>query len=708
LPAGASVLVISKGDNDLLELEGRCGWHFPQTAAGVYAGHHPADDAEAIRHLEDLKTRGAGFLLIPAAAFWWLDHYKDFRRHLDSQYRRLACQEDTCLIYDLSSLPSAGQAPPVTSSPDKAHAPFPAPLNPPPTGPGPASPALATALPAGSSPSGPAPDRAGIETSSPAGGEPHPHSAPARPTLGCILDEFTAACLGPECALVTFRPDNWKERLDQHRIDLLLVESAWQGNGGSWQYKIASMPQAMGEELVEVVNYCKARRVPTVFWNKEDPPHFGRFIHRASLFDAVFTSDADLIPKYRQAVRHDRVYGLSFAAQPGIHHPILETDRVHNVCFAGAYYATDHDERRLDMEHILRPALAFGLHIYDRQHGLAGPHAQAYQFPEIYQAAIQGRLDYQDMIKAYKWYKVFLNVNCVKDSPTMFSRRVFELLASGTPVISSYSRGIVEMLGKDLVSIANSAEETCAHLEELLHDENHWARVALKGLREVVSRHTYGHRLAEICAAVQVPFEGVREPVVAVAVQADASQDLRRLARTLARQTYRKFRLLLLAGDKLTSAGIETMGNTLPDIMIHLLPSGSGGSDLLARAAGADYAWFPNLRDFYGNHFLKDAVLAARYSEADVIGKKTHYAADADDSVVRLNEPGFEYRWVSMVNGPSAIVKVACLEAESWQAGAAGLGLSMAGRRVLSIDRFNYVRGGAGLEGAPSLAVACV
>src|SRR5262249_41254959 len=47
VPAGATVLVFSHGDDDLLRLPGRTGWHFPQTAGGVYDKSKPADSARA-------------------------------------------------------------------------------------------------------------------------------------------------------------------------------------------------------------------------------------------------------------------------------------------------------------------------------------------------------------------------------------------------------------------------------------------------------------------------------------------------------------------------------------------------------------------------------------------------------------------------------------------------------------------------------------
>jgi hypothetical protein len=101
VPLSSTVLVVSRGDDDLLNLGGRRAWHFPQTSDGLYAGHHPADSAAAIKHLEDLRARGADVLLLPATAFWWLRHYSSFAEHLEQTYELLVRQEDACMIYSL-------------------------------------------------------------------------------------------------------------------------------------------------------------------------------------------------------------------------------------------------------------------------------------------------------------------------------------------------------------------------------------------------------------------------------------------------------------------------------------------------------------------------------------------------------------------------------------------------------------------------------
>jgi hypothetical protein len=100
LPPDAHVLVVSKGDNGLLELAGRRAAHFPQEPDGTYLGYYPADSAAAIEHLEVLRARGAGFLLLPGTAFWWLEHYAAFARHLDERHERI-WDDERCAIYRL-------------------------------------------------------------------------------------------------------------------------------------------------------------------------------------------------------------------------------------------------------------------------------------------------------------------------------------------------------------------------------------------------------------------------------------------------------------------------------------------------------------------------------------------------------------------------------------------------------------------------------
>src|SRR5712692_7981353 len=90
VPEGAIVAVVSRGDSELIRFAGRGGWHFPRMSSGAYAGHHPSDDADAIARLEAARRNGAQFLVLPATAYWWLDYYAGFKRHVEACYRRVA------------------------------------------------------------------------------------------------------------------------------------------------------------------------------------------------------------------------------------------------------------------------------------------------------------------------------------------------------------------------------------------------------------------------------------------------------------------------------------------------------------------------------------------------------------------------------------------------------------------------------------------
>jgi GT2 family glycosyltransferase len=106
VPTGATVLVVSRGDEALLELDDRRALHFPQTEDGSWAGHHPGDSAEAIGQLEALRDGGAEYLVVPATYSWWLNHYEGLEHHLASHYETLVSDDGTGAIYRLQEASS--------------------------------------------------------------------------------------------------------------------------------------------------------------------------------------------------------------------------------------------------------------------------------------------------------------------------------------------------------------------------------------------------------------------------------------------------------------------------------------------------------------------------------------------------------------------------------------------------------------------------
>jgi hypothetical protein len=93
--------MVSRGDDRLLQLEGRVAGHFPADAAGQYAGYYPETAGEAVGQLLKLRSRGTQFVVFPATAFWWLEFYPQLASWL---VPALVWSGDDCAIYELTRL----------------------------------------------------------------------------------------------------------------------------------------------------------------------------------------------------------------------------------------------------------------------------------------------------------------------------------------------------------------------------------------------------------------------------------------------------------------------------------------------------------------------------------------------------------------------------------------------------------------------------
>lgn len=507
--------------------------------------------------------------------------------------------------------------------------------------------------------------------------------------VACILDTFSFDCFKYECNLVKFGPDNWQQVLELERPHFLFVESTWQGNDGAWQYKIANYNSPQGDELKQLINWCRERNIPTVFWNKEDPVHFDRFVETAKLFDYVFTTDQNCIGQYQKLCGHKRVFALPFAAQPQLHNPIQVFDHHRgSICFAGTYYANRHKQRKLEMEEILDVARKYELEIYDRNHGLQGKGSENIRYPKRFHPHIIGGLPYEQIVKAYKQYKLFINVNSVTDSPTMFSRRVFEILAAGTPVISTYAKGIENLLGKETVTMVNGKQEAEEAIKGLLKDDDARVRLAQRGIRQVLQEHTYAQRLREICARLGIEV-GEKTPNVTIFAHTANDQEVEKVMDSVLRQKYEKSNLqLICVVPQQTTFKYKTIKSNCvyedmdkEEQLKYLQEKVTG--DLILHL-------YPN--NYYGPWYIADMVQAMQYSGSDIVTKIAHYQYNV--TLAQLSSK-FEHAYVDNLNQACLVKKKLLMDNRLGfnqdELIAKGPELHALGARIYSSDRFNYL-----------------
>ena len=427
-------------------------------------------------------------------------------------------------------------------------------------------------------------------------------------TILGIMDEFTGDCFRDDVRLIQPRPDNWLPLFDKYKPELVFIESAWKGNFGSWQYRVAHYTNKPGPELQELADYARQNGVPVIFWNKEDPVHHDKFMSAAKVADVIFTTDVNMVPSYKKKTGNQFAYGLPFAAQPQLHRPAQLSRRVNSVCFAGSWYAGRHVERSETMKWLLTAAQDFPLDIYDRNFGTG-----VFPFPENFAKNVKGKLPYRDLCESYARYRVFLNVNSVTDSPTMFSRRVFELMASGTPVVSTYSRGIEEIFGNESIWLVRNIDEARAAIHTLMTDDVEWRRRSLTGIRQVFSNHTYRHRLQQIGDRLGLKLDGGIKPKVILYVFVKNAKQLHAVSEFAKSQSWRNFIIEVECHKSVKWVGVQD--NMIKRAAGHMLAAHAVEQETGLFEGEVPLYGIISPEMLYGKDYLVDLVNASIYAD---------------------------------------------------------------------------------------------
>ena len=494
--------------------------------------------------------------------------------------------------------------------------------------------------------------------------------------VACILDTFSFNVFAPEADLCQLTPQNWKHEIKECKPNMLFIESAWRGKDDLWRDKIHKLSQ----ELVDIIVYCRKHGIPTVFWNKEDPYHFDDFIDMVQYFDFVFTTDINCVSQYKSELGHDNIFLLPFACQPKIHNPIEKFERKDAFVFAGAYYP-HFPERMSVFEDFIKHLTTVGkIDIYDRHFGNT---ATSNIFPEEYTPLIRGTLAYHEIDKAYKGYKYAINLNSITTSPTMFSRRVFELMACNTLVLSNYAEGLPYLFG-DLLIATDSGEMLVNKFLEITKTPIREKKIKLLALRKVLLEHTAENRFAYLASKVYHQKIEMSLPYISMVAYAKDKNALNAIIETYQRQTYsHKYLTIVLHSDL---SALETN-----DINIQFINETDNTTFSTLSKNVAFVAGIVDV-DYYGKNYLLDLALATHYSDAEIIGKKTYYCYTPDKGLVLEND-GLSYHIVKSIAARSSIISKKDLASQKIVDWGQELSTHIYNNdNILSIDEFNYCK----------------
>ena len=457
-----------------------------------------------------------------------------------------------------------------------------------------------------------------------------------------ILDEVTGRFFSRECILTNLDFKQWKEQIEDINPHILLVESIWNGYHETWRDKIQSL---VCDEFFQLIDWCKNNSVPTLFWNTEDPLHMNTFLHLASHFDYVFTTDLDCVPLYRRLLGHNRVHFMPLATSPQPFSPLETYGRKNGVCFAGLYHY-DNDSWCQDFHEIIALLTKQQeIAIYDRS---PDPNDADHCFPREFQQYVKNSLPLHNNDTTYKNYLFGLILTRVKNSSTIHSRQVLELMISNTLTISNQCQGLKNLMG-DLIIYYNSEhrEELINQLSDLFQVPYLYNKIRLQALRKVLQQHTYEIRMEFLYKTVYQKSPASTSPCVALYAIIDSANELQLVTKSYQRQIYEHKVFYIFTDNTALSHIINQEHN------IYVLPKDMLKSLVLSNI---DFCGLLSPNNYYGPHYLTDLVLSTKYTTVTGIGK--HEAFSKCGSEFILENPEMRYKLTTSLRADRCIISL--------------------------------------------------
>lgn len=461
--------------------------------------------------------------------------------------------------------------------------------------------------------------------------------------IGLICDRFFYDSICSAADFVYLSPQDCDPLAE--KLDALLVTTTWEGLRNAEWRGIASEDSPLRAVLYRLLDNCRKKKIPTLFYSKEDPLHYSIYLGIARRCDHIFTTAQEMVECYRRDCQNSSVRTLRFGINPQMHNPVgmRHFKKETGVLFSGSWRGGE-AERCTDLSMLFDGVLGADrdLTIIDRMSGYRLP--DEYRYPDRFQPCVHSSLEHGSLQKVHKLYDWAININTVKTSQTMFANRVLELQATGNLLISNYSVGVNSLF--PTVFTVHDASEVGRILRGFTPEEIYERQVF--GIRRVMTGETCFDRVAELLQ----PLGAVQpQPVRRVLVAADRITD--RVRALFEEQSYGPKKLVRT--DELTDSLL----------------------------AGYDMVAFFDTQSEYGPFYLEDMINAFKYTDAVYVTKSAY-------SSTKGLHAGPEHEYVShMGSRYRTVFWRSCFSARELRA--------MRGARRIkngySLDRFQYFRG---------------
>lgn len=465
---------------------------------------------------------------------------------------------------------------------------------------------------------------------------------------------------------------HWRTRLTRGALDFVLIETAWEPEGG-WRYGLAGHGEE-AHELCKLLEEARQRGVPTVLWVREAAANAARYAWIMPHVAAVYAIDDASAEQLAALDARIRIQVLPPAIQPRLHNPVRTqalrealppfADR---VLFDGWWDLAG----PTGADPVLQGLAAGRLLVVDSDWEVG-----SVRIPDlpVYRDAMVGCLSAHEKAALSKLAPVEYVVESELLPQWRREQRALRAAACGAVVVSGAEIGSGCLAG--INSIMSAGEDPRTVIETVLSDPLTRMRTAHLGFRRIMTQHCLSARIRTILRDLTLGLDAEDDPRVAAVLVSMRPDRIAGSLATFRAQDYSNRELVLVVHGE---ADLRAIRRTLRDgeRVVGLGRERSLGDCLNFAMTQTDAPYWAKIDDddHYGPAYFSDLMLYRHTSDAQVWGKPPMFLhSEAHD------ELGWDPVWAAHAN-------LLHRSAEATSALIAG-GTLMGRREVLDTVRF--------------------
>ena len=286
-----------------------------------------------------------------------------------------------------------------------------------------------------------------------------------------------------------------------------------------------------------------------------------------------------------------------------------------------------------------------------------------------------------------------LAVEIEKIDSSESAQKVLELSAIGVPVILKENDQAEAWLGKQMAVLLNEIDA------EELENPTLREKVSVELRRTALKEHSTEKRLKQIREEAGLPV--FREPSVSVVVATNRPEMTERIFNTVKEQDHKNLELVFaLHGDGFEDSYPDFLKSDLPVTVLRYPKETIFGHVLSGASSAANGEWIAKMDDddWYGKEHISDLLLAANYSDADLVGKGSEFVYLTEENLTIRRDLGDSEVESRTIGGGAMLVKAETFrEINGWRELSRGVDIALIddvvsnGGRVWRTHPFGYL-----------------